>query len=106
MFIGVDFKQSDRFESLYQLNNYAARLNRKIKVLEFPHVDILEMQLRYVDTEQIERIIVHSYDEFENFYTFKQFHNICMKNNIEYSILEQNIHSDLEIPLSFLMDML
>lgn len=105
-FLGVDFNTDNHLENCYQLFFYANRLKREISLVQTVHIDLFEMQMRNVNLNEIDRVIVNDYEDLGNFYVFKQFHNICMAHGLEYSFLKQEIHSDLEISVAFLVDSL
>lgn len=77
-FLGVDFNKDNHLENCYQLFFYANSLKKEISLIQTVHIDLFEMQMRNMNLNEIDRVIVNDYEDLGNFYIFKQFHNICM----------------------------
>lgn len=104
IFLGVEFNTTNHVENCYQLFSFADVVGKKIQIIQLPHVDLLEVQLGMIDVKEIERIILTDYEELGDFYSFKQFHNTCSRFSLSYSILKQDLHSDVDLPVAYLMD--
>ncbi|KUP08427.1 hypothetical protein Q75_02890 [Bacillus coahuilensis p1.1.43] len=105
-YFGLTFN-NDQFEDITEsLQIHSQIVSKKMKMYLMASVDHLAFHLRFIDRTCIDRIIMYDFEEIGNWETLKEFSNVCKKYNINWSIIRQDIHSDVDVPLDYLTDVI
>ncbi|MCM3412840.1 hypothetical protein M3676_23105 [Metabacillus litoralis] len=87
------------------MRNFAARVNKKIDVILLTEVNIIEEFLKE-NHEKYCRVIFYDYEEFNNIKQLQNVFGLCQHYNLELSIIKQDIHSDVAVELSYLLQVI
>ncbi|MGG4511977.1 hypothetical protein ABEP00_19565 [Heyndrickxia sporothermodurans] len=87
------------------MRNFAARVNKKIDVILLTEVNIIEEFIKG-NHEKYCRVIFYDYEEFNNIKQFQYVFGLCQLYNLELSIIKQDIHSDVAVELSYLLQVI
>ncbi|MBS4193719.1 MULTISPECIES: hypothetical protein [Bacillaceae] len=107
MFLGVVF-------DLKKYNQYAESIKihgdlfyKKTMVISLNDVSLLNEFLNMEkENNNIQRVIIYDYEEFRELKNFKIFENTCSKHRLEFSILRQDLHSDVPVELGYMLQVI
>lgn len=105
-YFGLTFNVENYEDITESLQIHSEIVGKKMKMYLMASVEHLEFHLKFIDRTCIDRIVLYDYKELGNWETFKKFSNLCKKYNIHYSICRQDLHSDIDVPLDYLTDII
>ncbi|WP_251398958.1 hypothetical protein [Metabacillus litoralis] len=104
-YLGIITDECDLESYKESLRNFAARVNKKIDVILLTEVNIIEEFLKE-NHEKYCRVIFYDYEEFNNIKQLQNVFGLCQHYNLELSIIKQDIHSDVAVELSYLLQVI
>lgn len=104
-YLGIITDDSDHESFKESMRNYAARVNKKIDVVLLTEVNSIEEFIRE-NHEKYCRVIFYDYEEFNNIKQLQNVFGLCQHYNLELSIIKQDIHSDVAVELSYLLQVI
>ncbi|KYC96086.1 hypothetical protein B4102_3559 [Heyndrickxia sporothermodurans] len=103
-YLGIIIDNNDHESFKESMRNYAARVNKKIDVIfltaEFIEQYIEENHKKYC------RVLFYDYEEFNNIKQLQNIFMLCQHYNLELSIIKQNLHSDVSVELSYILQII
>ncbi|SES89380.1 hypothetical protein SAMN05421676_10243 [Salinibacillus kushneri] len=105
-YFGITFNKEHYVDIEERLKNHANFLNRELKMYLLVNIDLLELYIQFIDPKTVDRVLLYDYKELGNWEDFKRFSKICKKYGLEYSIIQQDIHSDVDLPIGYLTDII
>lgn len=104
-YLGIITDECDIESYKESMRNFAARVNKKIDVILLTETNIIEEFIKE-NHEEYCRIIFYDYEEFNNIKQLQNVFGLCQHYNLELSIIKQDIHSDVAIELSYLLQVI
>ncbi|MEN2465640.1 hypothetical protein [Ornithinibacillus sp. JPR2-1] len=106
IYFGITFNGERYTDIEKSLQIHADFFHKKLQMYLLVNVDLLELHLKFIDPKVIDRVLMYDYEELGSWGEFKRFSNICKAYGLEYSIIKQDIHSDVDIPLGYLTNII
>jgi hypothetical protein len=88
------------------LKAYAEFDNRHIDCYLLPDFSLFEELIKIIDITKYSRVMVYDLTELGGIENFKKFADLCLVYNWEYSIVKQNLHSDIDIPINYFLSVI
>lgn len=104
-YLGIITDVSDLDSYKESMRNYAARVNKKIDVILLMESTLIEEFINE-NHEKYCRVIFYDYEEFNNIKQLQNVFMLCQHFNLELSIIKQDIHSDVAVELSYLLQVI
>ncbi|PKG26161.1 hypothetical protein [Cytobacillus horneckiae] len=104
-YLGFITDKNDHESYTESMNNYAKRVNKNIDVVFVKDNKFIE-QLIIENHEKYCRVLFYNYDEFSNIKQLQYIFMLCQSYNLELSIIKQDIHSDVAVELSYLLQII
>lgn len=104
-YLGIITDECDLESYKESLRNFAARVNKEIDVILLTEVNIIEEFIKE-NYEKYCRVIFYDYEEFNNIKQLQNVFGICQHYKLEFSIIKQDIHSDVAVELSYLLQVI
>lgn len=97
-YLGVITDENDIDSYKETMTTYASIVNKKIDLVLISDTRLFQkfLQVNYI---KYCRVIFYDYDEFVNFNQFRDIFSITQKFNLEFSIIKQDLHSDVALSL-------
>ncbi|WP_162013681.1 hypothetical protein [Bacillus coahuilensis] len=68
--------------------------------------DLIDVFFKFIDRTTYSRVIVYDLKELGGWENFKYFSKLCRSYNLEFSILKQDIHSDVAVEPDYLLNVI
>ncbi|MBS3678945.1 hypothetical protein KGF86_01835 [Ornithinibacillus massiliensis] len=76
---------------------------KKIDCFLLDDIGMLDFLLKFIDRTTFSRVLVYDIEEIDSLKNLKSFSNICRKYNLEWSIIRQDLHSDVAVEPDYLL---
>lgn len=83
------------------LKEYAEFDERHIDCYLLNNFGHFEDLIKVIDRTKYSRVVVYDLKELGGVENFKTFATLCFKYNWEYSIVKQDLNSDVDIPINY-----
>ena len=77
--------------------------SEKIDLVRLADIQLLENLLELRDEQQYDRIIFYDLQEFDSWEDLKELADVCERNDMQFSFLKQDLHSDKELKFNKLI---
>jgi hypothetical protein len=104
-YLGIITSITDLESYKESMKNFAARVNKKIDVILFSEIRFIEEFINE-NHEKYCRVIFYDYEELNNIKQLQNVFMLCQHHDLELSIIKQDIHSDVAVELSYLLQIL
>jgi len=104
-YLGIITDECDIESYKESMRNFAATVNKKIDVILLTEVNIIEEFIKE-NHEKYCRVIFYDYEDFKNIKQLQNVFGLCQYYKLELSIIKQDIHSDVAIELSYLLQVI
>lgn len=104
--LGVTFNFSNPHYSLLAMDLYGRINKMDIDLYHLADFDLLESFIHLNKHRKYTRVVIYDIDELETWDRVRELVNICSKYNLEFSIIKQDIHSDVEVPIGYLTNVI
>ncbi|AIF45634.1 hypothetical protein [Virgibacillus sp. SK37] len=103
-YFGVTFNFEEYNYVKHMLTDHASAFNKRINIFLLLNIDMLEIYISQIDRTLFDRVLIYDHEELGSWENLKQFSLICNKYNLEWSILKQDLHSDVPLELDYLLE--
>ncbi|MHA6252766.1 hypothetical protein [Oceanobacillus sp. CAU 1775] len=76
---------------------------KEIDLMQIADIRLLEQLLEMRSEQQYDRVVIYDLHELDSWEDLKELTNVCKQNDLEFSFLKQDLHSDEKIELSKLI---
>lgn len=104
-YLGIITDESDLESYKESMRNFAAKVNKKIDVILLTETNTIEKFIKE-NHEKYCRVIFYDYEELNNIKQLQNVFGLCQDYNLELSIIKQDIHSDVAVELSYLLQVI
>lgn len=104
--LGITTKVTDANHPLTILKYYACGSGKKIDLVRLADIRLLDNLFECKDERQYNRILIYDIDELNSWRDLKELSDICDRYNKDYTIVKQDLHSDVEVPIGYLTSVL
>ncbi|WNS75683.1 hypothetical protein RRV45_01135 [Bacillus sp. DTU_2020_1000418_1_SI_GHA_SEK_038] len=104
-YLGIITDINDLESYKESLRNFAARVNKEIDVIFLKETKLIAEFIKE-NHEKYCRVIFYDYEEFNNIKQLQNVFRLCQHYNLELSIIKQDIHSDVAVELSYLLQVI
>lgn len=101
--LGITLNLNDYQSPLSFLDLYGHLHKKDIDLIRLADIDLLEGLNKLIGFENYERIVFFSIDEIGEWSNLCELTNVCDKFNLEYSFVNEGIHSDIEVRIGELI---
>ncbi|MBZ9536809.1 hypothetical protein KGR20_21860 [Cytobacillus oceanisediminis] len=105
-YLGITFDFGDYHYIADALEDHAKYFNKKSSMYLLDDIGLLESFFKFIDRTTFSRVILYDFKELGSWENFKYFSRLCRSYNLEFSILKQDIHSDVAIEVDYLLNVI
>lgn len=107
MFLGAIFNSDSYYDYAKELKLHADFFHREILIVNFEDVCQLVKFVKNRENDcHFHRIIVNDFTEFKEWEEFTVFAKACLEYGTEFSILQQDLNSDVPVEFGYIMDVI
>lgn len=104
--LGITTNLTTPNHSLTILKFYACGGGKWIDLVQLPDIRLLGNLLEFKGGRQYDRILIYDISELDSWKDLRKLSDICDKYGKDFTIVKQDLHSDVEVPIGYLTSVL